>query len=361
MEQTKYDVFISYRRKGGSEKAQLVKSELKQRGVEEERIFLDTHSLHDGDFEQKIKVAIEQSQSVVVIISNGCFDEMKETDFWYMEIKEALQQGKKVVPISFDGITSFANLDVPHDLLELTKKNAVTYQHEYAEAAFDKLIMFIGLQKETHHQTKKQGCLFSLKYKGCLVSVALVSLVVFVLAPITLRQFSSDVSPIEYIIVEDERVCYVPNEDNALECSPEDDRASSATNEDNASECSPEDDRASSATNDVNASKCSPDFYQKQNQHVEAQMSPKDKNEELCGKWQGLDGKLVLSFRTKDVIMEKQDGRIIKTKHGEYEVKGNRIVFYWKGEEKQVVRFAVLVDRLYLDFEDGQMIMLIKR
>ena len=96
MEQTFFDVFISYRRKGGSEKAQLVKSELKQRGVEEERIFLDTHSLHDGDFEQKIKVAIEQSQSVVVIISGGCFDEVKETDYWYMEIREAMLQRKKL-------------------------------------------------------------------------------------------------------------------------------------------------------------------------------------------------------------------------------------------------------------------------
>lgn len=185
MEQTNYDVFISYRRKGGSEKAQLVKSEIKLRGVEEERIFLDTHNLHEGDFEPKIKIAVEQSQCVVVVISNGCFDEVKETDFWYVEIKEALLQGKKVVPILFDGITSFASLNVPKDLMELTKKNAVTYQHEYANAAFDKLITFIGHREETVNICKRRGCLVSLKYKGCLVSVTFTILVCFVLVPMT--------------------------------------------------------------------------------------------------------------------------------------------------------------------------------
>ena len=195
MEQLTYDVFISYRRNGGSEKAQLVKSEIKQRGIEEERIFLDTHSLYDGDFEHKIKEAIEQSMGVIVIISNGCFDEIKETDFWYMEINQALLQGKKIVPIFFDGITSFANLKIPEELKELTKQNAVTYQHEYADAAFDKLITFIldrepgKIEKFPHggsiNSNNRRGCLFCFKYKGCLVSVALVTLVCFVLAPMT--------------------------------------------------------------------------------------------------------------------------------------------------------------------------------
>ena len=185
MEQTAYDVFISYRRKGGSEKAQLVKSEIKQRGIEEERIFLDTHSLHDGDFEEKIKVAIGQSRSVVVVISKGCFDEVKETDFWYMEIREALLQKKKVVPIFFDGITSFNALDVPVELKELVKKNAVTYQHEYADAAFDKLLTFIDCNP-LQPNNKRKGCLFSMKYRGCLISVTLLSILFLVVFPIVL-------------------------------------------------------------------------------------------------------------------------------------------------------------------------------
>lgn len=173
-----YDVFISYRRKGGSEKAQLVKSELEKRGVEDKRIFLDTHSLHDGDFEQNIKVAISQSRSVLVIISQGCFDEVKETDYWYIEIQEALTQGKKVIPFFFDGITSFGGLNVPDELAALTKMNAVTYQHEYADMAFDRLLSFLDIQPVSQ-RSKKRGCLFSFKYKGCLVSVTLIGLLLF--------------------------------------------------------------------------------------------------------------------------------------------------------------------------------------
>ena len=322
MSKMNYDVFISYRRKGGAEKAQLVKSEIKQRGVEEKRIFLDTHSLHDGDFEQKIRVAIEQSQSVIIIISKGCFDEVKETDFWYIEIKEALLQGKKVIPIFFDGITSFATLNVPQELEELTKKNAITYQHEYADAAFDKLLMFIGLQEEAY-PIKKRGCLFSFKYKGCLVSVALIGLVVFVLAPIFLSQFGSTDSP-----GEDDRVCYAPNDGEKIGCPPD----------------------LVEQEQPVKASK-----------PVKADVFPEKKNEELYGSWRGLNEDLILSFQAKDVIMEKQDGGIIKTKRGEYKVNGNRIVFNWEKEGKQVVRFDIVGDELRLNFEDGQMIMLIKR
>ena len=139
---TQYDVFISYRRAGGSEKAQLVKSELMQRGIEKDRIFLDTH-MHGGDFEQEIKRAIPRSKHVVIIISKGCFDEVRKTDFWYMEMIEALAQKKHIVPIFFDGITTFDGLEVPSEIQAITKRNAITYQHEYADEVFNKLMTFL--------------------------------------------------------------------------------------------------------------------------------------------------------------------------------------------------------------------------
>ena len=126
----KYDVFISYRRKGGSEKAQLIKSELKARGISDKRLFLDTHSLYDGDFEKKIREAIGQTKCVVVVISNGCFDEIKEKDYWLLEIKEALSQGKQIIPILFDDIKDFDNLNIPSELSKMRKMNSITYEHQ---------------------------------------------------------------------------------------------------------------------------------------------------------------------------------------------------------------------------------------
>ena len=50
MGQTKYDVFISYRREGGDKYARLIQQALEQ----EYRVFLDYDELKDGVFDQHI-------------------------------------------------------------------------------------------------------------------------------------------------------------------------------------------------------------------------------------------------------------------------------------------------------------------
>lgn len=189
-----FDVFISYRRKGGSEQAQLVKSELRQRGIAEERIFLDTHNLHEGDFRSKIKTAIGQSRNVVVIISQGCFDEVRETDYWYMEIREAMSQGKHIIPVLFDSITSLDVLEIPKELDELKVRNYIRYQHEYADATFDKLATFLGIEDLQPYSPQKirRGCL--LKYRGCMFSFVLIALLLVILVPIAFQGGDADSS-----------------------------------------------------------------------------------------------------------------------------------------------------------------------
>jgi hypothetical protein len=185
-DQTTFDVFISYRRNGGAEKAQLVKSELQQRGLSDERIFLDTHSLHEGNFREKIRNAISESKNVIVIISQGCFDQVRQTDYWYLEIREALIQGKNIIPILFDKITSLSNLNIPEDMTDLKEKNCVSYQHEYAKAAFDKLYSFLGLGMP--YSNPRRGCL--MKYRGCMFSIMLAFVGLVVLTPIALSIFN---------------------------------------------------------------------------------------------------------------------------------------------------------------------------
>ena len=335
MDPAKYDVFISYRRKGGAEKAQLVKSEIKLRGIEEERIFLDTHSLHDGDFEQKIKVALGNSKSVVVIISNGCFDQIKETDFWYMEIKEALSQSIIIVPIFFDGMTSFASLNIPKELENLSKMNAVTYQHEYADAAFDKLLAFINLKKDEAHNSTRRGCLFSFNYKGCLVSVALVGLFVFILTP----------------IVKNEEICYATSSD-------EDSTTEQQMKKRDSSDY---------------------DFYIKKEQELiameRARMNKDDcdkpcaspnmdntQSERLLGTWHTTDNTYEYHFAYKDVRMEKlnEEGKKEIIEYGIYHIKGNMILFVWK-TKKQQAKFYLQDNKLTLSFSNNQTVILFKK
>lgn len=328
MEQYTYDVFISYRRKGGSEKAQLIKSELKQRGVKEEHIFLDTHSLHDGDFEQKIKVAIEQSKSIVVIISNGCFDEIKETDYWYMEIKEALAEGKQIVPIFFDGITSFASMNVPEELEALTRMNAVTYQHEYANAAFDKVITFIGYENRNAPQLQRQkGCLFSFKYKGCLISVTLAGLLLFVIVPMSLLQFGSSSHTGNYRYDEG-LVCSSPNDDELGQMQDYGDAPKQSSMRPN----------TSSRPDSIEASG------------------------QLFGMWYGRDpissNTICFEFYPKTFMMEERnDSVIIKEKRGQYIIKSDSIIFYGHKIE-QSAKFKLIDKELLLSFDNGERIVL---
>lgn len=57
----RYKAFISYRRSDSSERAQLVKLAIMEQGYEENDIFLDLHSIHEGEFPQHIKEALHDT------------------------------------------------------------------------------------------------------------------------------------------------------------------------------------------------------------------------------------------------------------------------------------------------------------
>lgn len=68
-----YDVFISYRRQGGAEKAEFVKGELIKRGFRESRMFMDTRSLSSGNYMESILKALDASRNLVVVITKDSF------------------------------------------------------------------------------------------------------------------------------------------------------------------------------------------------------------------------------------------------------------------------------------------------
>lgn len=143
----KYDVFISYRRNGGSERAELLKLILEKYGYDHNRIFMDTHSIESCNFEQKIKEAIFLSKDFILIITKGCFDCIKKKDYWIFEIAEALSLGKRIIPIFFDGIESIDSNSLPTDLTALSKINGIIYHPQYADAFYLKLLSFLNPNK----------------------------------------------------------------------------------------------------------------------------------------------------------------------------------------------------------------------
>lgn len=136
---TTYDVFISYRRQGGAEKAELTKGELTKRGFRESRMFMDTRNITSGNYIESIIDALDKSGNVVVIITKGCFDNLPEDSTWVKEIEHALKTGKNIVPMYFDGISEVRIADMPENIHRLSFENAVMYVHQYADASFDRL------------------------------------------------------------------------------------------------------------------------------------------------------------------------------------------------------------------------------
>ena len=83
----KYKAFISYRRSDSSERAQLVKLAIIEQGYTEGDIFLDLHSIHEGDFPQHIKDALHDTEFFILILSNDSFRKNVEKDYYLDEIK----------------------------------------------------------------------------------------------------------------------------------------------------------------------------------------------------------------------------------------------------------------------------------
>lgn len=139
----KYDIFISYKRDGGAEKAELLRSELIRRGFRKSRIFMDTYSLGEGRISDNLELAIRNSDNIIVAITKGCFDGIKEDGNWMREISLAMSLGKRIIPVYFDGIQEINPEDLPESIKDFPKENAVLYVHQYAKASFDYLCSFL--------------------------------------------------------------------------------------------------------------------------------------------------------------------------------------------------------------------------
>ena len=71
----RYDIFVSYRRVGGFETAQLLSDRLTKLGY---RVFFDLDTMRSGDFSEQIYGVIDHCKDVVVIVTT-------ERVFWETE------------------------------------------------------------------------------------------------------------------------------------------------------------------------------------------------------------------------------------------------------------------------------------
>ena len=103
-----FDVFLSYRRNGGSETAEGLKEKLELQGL---RVFMDVHHMSSGPFPETLRRRITETPAFLALLSPGCLDRPEEGDIMRGEIDHALRvrpEGE-VVPVLMMGFEFPAN------------------------------------------------------------------------------------------------------------------------------------------------------------------------------------------------------------------------------------------------------------
>lgn len=118
----KYDIFISYRRKEGNgqsnvDKARSIYYELRARGFS---VFFDFEECTDGYFSNKILPAIRTCNYFLLVLTKDALLRCSSKGDWVRrEIEEAIRCGRKIIPVSPDGVFAGWPEDLPESLLPL--------------------------------------------------------------------------------------------------------------------------------------------------------------------------------------------------------------------------------------------------
>lgn len=128
-----YDIFISYRRKGGYETAKHLYDLLTRDGYS---VSFDIDTLRNGDFDVALLQRIEECTDFILILNKGAFDRTldpafnPENDWMRNELAHALKLGKNIIPVMLEGFDSFPD-NLPADIAKVVRKNGPKYDSYY--------------------------------------------------------------------------------------------------------------------------------------------------------------------------------------------------------------------------------------
>ena len=141
-----YDVFISYRRAGGSQLASLLKVHLQTRGI---TAFLDVYGLGGGNFDEALIMTISKASNFILVLSSGALDRCKGdtriADWLHREIVCAIEHKVNVVPVIDPAFKWPSEKELPGDIQAVSKLNGVPWSHEFQDAAIQRLVDFLHL------------------------------------------------------------------------------------------------------------------------------------------------------------------------------------------------------------------------
>lgn len=136
-----YDIFLSYRRKGGYDTAKHLYDLLSKDGY---RVSFDIDTLRSGDFDTALFNRIDQCKDFILIVDEHAFDRTLDPDFnpqndWMrQELAYALSKGKNIVPIFLSGKVGFPE-NLPADIAAVVKKNGPEFNRYYFDEFYETL------------------------------------------------------------------------------------------------------------------------------------------------------------------------------------------------------------------------------
>ena len=137
----KYDIFISYRRKGGYDTAKHLYDLLTRDGYS---VSFDIDTLRNGNFDESLLQRIEESTDFILIVDAHAFDRSidpasdRNKDWLRCELAHALLKEKNVIPISLAGVDGFPE-NLPEDIAEVSRKNGPKHTIYYFDSFYRKL------------------------------------------------------------------------------------------------------------------------------------------------------------------------------------------------------------------------------
>ncbi|MDR3001696.1 MAG: TIR domain-containing protein [Fibromonadaceae bacterium] len=153
----KFDIFISYRRKGGFDSAKLLYDRLRLDGYS---VSFDMDTLERGDFDSELEGRVKKCRDFVVVLNPGIFDRFYESeckDDWVRrEIACAIAEKKNIVPVILDDF-QWSETPLPPDIKDLARKNGIEFNPKYFEAMYETLKQKFLISKPswtTRHKIK---------------------------------------------------------------------------------------------------------------------------------------------------------------------------------------------------------------
>jgi len=158
----KFEIFISYRRKGGYDTAKLLYDRLRMDGYS---VSFDIDTLENGDFDNELEQRVFECKDFLLVLNPGVFDrffdpECNPKDDWVRrEIACALEKNKNIIPLILEGFAYPKNL--PEDVKNITKKNAIDLNPKHFEGAYARMKQKFLLSKP-HWATRNKKLIISI-------------------------------------------------------------------------------------------------------------------------------------------------------------------------------------------------------